>query len=354
MATLRFLLLSLAFCLSVILPFSTAAPHEKRTVARVGEPGLIGSGTYPRATFLKDGSMLACYTSWSGPNTVLAVARSTDGGHGWSSIGSISTEISATNDLDNCFLHQLPSGRILAGFRHHSKSGSDYTFYRLVVCYSDNNGARWQYLSTPATSSTPKLGIWEPFMMDALDGSLMFYFSRETKTDSSDQDNILIRSTNGGSSWSSEQTISGGGITCRDGMVGVARLGSGSRTLIAVFESLSPDTGVHSVESLDDGATWGNRRLVYKSSVGGASNAAPQVAYVGGKLAATFQTNEDDTNLQPNVKVVVSTDGGATWGQKTTALAKCNWAGAVTLDNTDLLVLCESWGAALAQKMSIV
>lgn len=190
--------------------------------------------------------------------------------------------------------------------------------------------------------------------MDALDGSLMMYYSYETSTTGNDQNSILIRSTDGGVTWSADQTISGADITCRDGMLGVARLGTGSSTLVAVFESLAPDTGIHAITSTDDGVTWGDRRVVYASSVAGADQGAPQIAYINGQLVVSFQTNEDTLTTVTgdwDVKVVVSTDNGVTWGEKTTVLEKCNWAGELTVDDQHLLVMCGSGNDALAQTM---
>lgn len=315
----------------------------------------MGTGTYPRATFLQDGSLLGCYTASSGGNSILTTAKSTDNGASWSDIGVIAVESAETRDLDNCFVHQLPSGQVLAAFRNHDRvtSKGPYTFYRITVCYSDDNGSTWKFLTQAATSNTAGLGIWEPFMMDALDGSLMLYFSRETNVDGSDQDSILIRSGDDGKTWSSEQTISGADLVARDGMLGVARMGAGSPNLIAVFESLAPDTGIHSVISPDDGVTWNTRRLVYKSSVDGAQNGAPQVVYVGGTLVASFQSPEDDLTGPFAVKVVTSSDGGANWNEKTTIRKPCNWAGELALDNQSLLVLCESSQTSLVQKVFI-
>ncbi|CAI6088134.1 unnamed protein product [Clonostachys chloroleuca] len=333
-----------SFLTAVFAPLTAATPLasiQKRDVSRNGEPGLLGAGEtyYPRVTKLKDGSLLSCRTSMEGSNSVLRTARSTNGGWDWTDVGSIASGPRATGDLDNCFLHQLPSGRILAAFRNHDVSNSQWTYYRLIVSYSDNNGNDWSFLSMPRESGTRGLGIWEPFMMDAQDGSLMFYYSRETNTAGTDQDSILIRSYDSGKSWTGDQTISGGGITSRDGMLGVVR--TGGSNLIAVFETMAPDIGIHSVTSSDDGATWGNRRLVYRSSVSGATHGAPQVALVGSKLVTSFQTNEDNVGASSfAIKVVTSTNGGASWGEKTTVLNSCEWAGMATVDNGHVVVVC--------------
>ncbi|KAH8900920.1 hypothetical protein GQ53DRAFT_632773 [Thozetella sp. PMI_491] len=348
-------LLSLSVCTAFFTQTAVAAPHEavvKRAVSRDGEPGLIGGGTYPRTAWLHDGSLLSCRTSFQSGTTILDVARSVNGGWDWTQVGSVTNAPTATRDLDNCFLHQIPSGRILAAFRNHDRQTTTgpYTYYRITVCYSDDNGATWHYLSQAAVSGTPNLGIWEPFMMDAQDGSLMLFYSRETNTNGSDQDSIMVRSSDGGAIWTSDQTITGGDRTARDGMLGVVR--TGGSNLLAVFESLNPDTGITSVTSSDDGKTWGNRRTVFRSTVSGAFNSAPQVTLIGNKLVASFQTNED-TLSRTDVKVVTSTDGGASWGEKTTVLNACNWAGIVTQDSAHVLVACESGGSSLAQTMNV-
>ncbi|KAH8893096.1 hypothetical protein GQ53DRAFT_622472, partial [Thozetella sp. PMI_491] len=296
-----------------------------------------GPGTYPRAFKLHDGSLLACYTRWPGDGTqLLTTARSYDGGWNWTPVGSVATEPQMTRDLDNCYIHQLPNGRLLAAFRNHDRnslSGGPWYYYRLVMAYSDNNGNDWVFLNLPAESPTPGLGLWEPFMLDGLDGSLMLFYSRETNVDGSDQDSIMKRSYDGGVTWGAEQTISGGGRQGRDGMQGVVRM-DGSN-LMAVFESLDPDVGITSVTSSDDGHTWGNRRTVYKSTVSGSSQGAPQISKIANKLVVSFQTNEDNTGNTDlssfNAKVVTSTDGGASWGEKTTVLDHCIWPGQVVI-----------------------
>jgi hypothetical protein len=98
----------------------------------------------------------------------------------------------------------------------------------------------------------------------------------------------------------------------------------------------------------------GGRRVVYASSVAGADQGAPQIAYINGQLVVSFQTNEDTLTTVTgdwDVKVVVSTDNGVTWGEKTTVLEKCNWAGKLTVDDQHLLVMCGSGNDALAQIM---
>jgi hypothetical protein len=45
-------------------------------------------------------------------------------------------------------------GRVLAAFRNHDRANGatgTYTFFRITICYSNDSGKTWQYLSTPAS-----------------------------------------------------------------------------------------------------------------------------------------------------------------------------------------------------------
>ena len=141
-----------------------------------------------------------------------------NGGNSWQLIGEVTRGPSNANDIDNPYILQLPSGRVLCAFRNHSKNPSTgaYTYFRITVAYSDDLGKTWKYLSTPASDPGPVNGNWEPFLRNAQDGSLQLYYSRENSA--ADQDTLERFSTDGGKTWTNPQTISGAGITSRDGM----------------------------------------------------------------------------------------------------------------------------------------
>ncbi|QKX58461.1 uncharacterized protein TRUGW13939_05585 [Talaromyces rugulosus] len=330
---------------AIVCPFVAAAPNvAKRSGVQVDSNVILmgTNGTYPRATYINNGTLLGCYTANRGTQIAINTVVSTDKGSTWSELGSVANEDEASHGLNNCYLHQLPdSDRILMAFRNHDRVGTHYVKHIMLVYYSDDNGKTWEYLSTVATTDTTGNGIWEPFIMDTLDGDLMLFFSREKVTDGTDQDSSLIRSNDAGKTWQNETTISGADIKKRDGMLGVARLAPGSENLIAVFESLMPNTGITSITSSDDGKTWNPERgTVYESSK--PSEAAPQVVLVGETLVTSFATYEDDpSGAQANVKVVTSTDGGVNWGQKTLVQEDCFWAGSVVIDDSSLLVMCQ-------------
>lgn len=104
-----------------------------------------GGGTYPRLTTLRDGSILAGFTAFSGTTHILTVTRSTDGGKTFSAWGTVA---SGTGDLDNIHLIQLPNGNIVATFRNHDKNSSGaYTFYRYGSKYLTDRWAGSSLLS---------------------------------------------------------------------------------------------------------------------------------------------------------------------------------------------------------------
>lgn len=333
---------------------SAVQPHGKPSLS--GSPVDITSGhggTYPRSNGLSDGSLIATYTTFSNGNNQIAFARSTNQGASWTTIGTAATRPSSSSDLDNPYVLQLPSGRLLVAYRNHDKNASTgaYTFFRLTVSYSDDNGATWKYLSDPASDPAGANGNWEPFLRNALDGSLQLYYSRENAQN--DQDNLMRTSTDGGRTWSSARVVSGSSITSRDGMIGVVTVKGSS--VIAVFENNEDGHySINSVTSGDDGKTWGNRKRVY-TPTGNANNAgAPQVITVGGTLVLSFMTDEDTQSGKwvsgAGSKLITSVDGGETWHNKIQVFApQANWPGMVSLDDKNFLYLSDAGGAKSQQ-----
>lgn len=324
-----------------------------------GAAATIGPGTYPRANKLSDGSIIGVYTAFSGGNNVITAVKSVDSGASWQVVGEVTRGASNANDIDNAYVLQLPTGRILCAFRNHSKDPKTgaYTYFRITVTYSDNQGISWKYLSTPASDPGPVNGNWEPFLRLALDGSIQLYYSRENSA--TDQDSLERVSTDGGNTWSSSRTISGSGITARDGMLGVATI-AGFK-LMAVFESETNGVfNIMSITSADDGKTWSNRRIVYESTGTGNSAGAPQVINVGGNLVVSFQTSEDSNLGQVGAytshtaaKVISSSDGGNSWGNKLTVFSEQSaWPSLLSLDKGSFLALADH-GGSKAQKVNM-
>ena len=149
--------LTILLTTSLILGNACCSPLDKRTglvPSLNGAPVFFGGGTYPRATRLANGALLGTFTSYSSGQNIINTCLSTNGGASWTQLGVVT---SGVGDIDNPYLLQLPTGRILCSFRNHSKDPNNgaYTYFRITVCYSDDNGASWRYLSQPVGNPAP-------------------------------------------------------------------------------------------------------------------------------------------------------------------------------------------------------
>lgn len=326
--------------------------------SKLGDAVVFGAGgTYPRATKRADGSLFGAYTDTQGDNTTIQTVRSFDDGASWQLQGVVDTGLKATKDVDNPYVHELQDGKLLCAFRNHDRaSPATFSYYRITICASEDGGASWKYLSTAASDPAGPTGNWEPFLQQALDGTLQLYYSRENGA--LDQDSLLRRSDDGAKTWTSAQVISGASIETRDGMLGVSYIAASSKAKIAIFETGNPGIGqpfnVKTVRTEDDGVTWSaERTVVYQPD--GYNAGAPQIIRVGDKLVASFGTDEDG-GVWPGgaIKIMVSSDEGKTWADKTTIHeATAYWAGLLALDEERFLVLYEYAGTSYTQKMTL-
>ena len=117
--------LILRVVLFALLAFTCAAAPLGESLTKrstlSGAPAIIGPGTYPRANKLSDGSIIGVYTAFSDGNNVISAVKSIDNGVSWQVVGEVTRGASNANDIDNAYVLQLPTGRILCAFRNHSK-----------------------------------------------------------------------------------------------------------------------------------------------------------------------------------------------------------------------------------------
>jgi Neuraminidase (sialidase) len=267
-------------------PPSASTSTTSRQLTLVGPPITLhpspGAQTYPRAIKLRSGVFLGVVTTFEPQNGIL-VSISNDSGASWSPHSTIMLAPEPNVQLNNAFLLETSTNRILCAFRCHTlkpeaigvdeKPGGlneGYLYYKLLLYYSDDLGITWHYLSTPVQESGPVHGLWEPFLRLSNKGDLQFYYSREAGN--RDQDNLLRISKDGGLTWSTEVFVSGSGLATRDGMMGIQELEAGSGKLMSVFESVEEKGdsfegrfSLWNTFSSDDGHSWGYRRLLYES-----------------------------------------------------------------------------------------
>lgn len=221
-------LLPVLLTASSVLSAPTHDLQDRAAAAAVtphgGQVVVDGGGVYMRSTRVKDGSILGGYAASEGANRVLRVTKSTNNGDSWSVIGTVASGDGQTHDMDNADIVQLPSGRILYAFRNHDQTGpGNPTYFRITICYSDDGGATWRFLSQlDERPRNGKNGLWEPFMRVSRNGTLQAFYSSENNP--GDQDNLLKTSTDGGKTWNGPFPVSGGGVNARDGMTGVTNI----------------------------------------------------------------------------------------------------------------------------------
>lgn len=350
-------------------------------------------GTYPRLCRLSDGSILAGYTAFAPDGErILSVARSLDEGKTFRPHGEVTR---SRGDCDNLFLLELPparspgggghtntntntdsiTGTVLAAFRNHDLDPSgEHAYFRITVCRSTDGGRSWEVLAQAAEKPAP-LGLWEPFLRlgPGSDGDgqedIQLFFSQELAPD--DQDTMLVRSADGGRSWTAPaQRVSGAGERLRDGMVGVAktrdrgdRRGRGEsepepepdpvEKQVAIMVMETTRTGRYSVEaavSYDGGNSFSGRQVVYEARRG-RNAGAPQIAsFADGSLAVVFMTDEDSA-AEPRwpggaaVKAVFSgppEDGKLRWTEPVlVGEAESSWPGIMRVADDAVLAVYE-------------
>ncbi|KAJ7153116.1 glycoside hydrolase family 93 protein, partial [Mycena crocata] len=359
--------MKLLFILSALnVAFAALIPRANNLAPTVNSatylPNAGGGGTYPRLTNLADGSVLAATTTTSGSTHILTVSRSTDGARTFSAWGVVSTGV---GDLDNLYLVQLPNADIVATFRNHDKdSAGEYTHFRITASISHDNGKTWAFLSQVDERTRNGInGLWEPAMRISANGALQVYYAAENNAN--DQDILMRSSTNNGLNWSATTTVAGGSTTGRDGMPECTELTTSAGVrLLCVFETTegtAPRFTIKSVQSSDDGNTFGDRRQVFVPG-GSANNAgAPSITTTSaGTLVVSFMTDED-TSAQdwPNgaaMKILTSASTNpAVWGQKTTVFgASAFWPSVYRrVDGSATVVACADNGGAKCHEVSL-
>jgi len=257
----------------------------------MGLPG--GSPRFYNYRNSSGGNMLAVgFEAVSGTQKQIVTALSSDG-KTWGPSVVVAQDTLATTDLANPNLYQLPSGRLVISFRHHTMVPGQPTIYRIETCYTDDM-QHWSFLGTvDAYTSSPKVGIWEPYLFQ-IPGNPNLYCAYAKELSNGLQNIVARVSTNGGTTWGGEFIISST-ANSRDGMPTVTVLPDNS--LLAIFEGWwTPTRGkftVNSRRSFDGGRTWTEPQIVHESP-GAHNSGAPWATRIeNGNVVVVFMTDED-------------------------------------------------------------
>lgn len=207
--------------------------------------------SWARMAKLQDGSWLAAYAVWPGPDTHshIRVKRSFDDMRTWQLIADIAED---GRDIDNANLWTSPDGTVRLAMRSVITAQS----YRINVYSSHDMGNSWSYLSTADANEGGKYGgLWEPFLLGLPDGSLAIFYADETHSGYSQLLGERI-SSDGGATWGDERIAVGVPGGSRPGEPNVSRTADGFSLF---YEVCGTENCTGHVSTSPDGITWTGR-----------------------------------------------------------------------------------------------
>lgn len=184
-----------------------------------------------RAIKLQNGDLLCAFDFWG----QLRGRRSSDGGKTWGPVVKIAQW--ASGGLTNADLIQLHDGSILC-FYNERPAKKTHPF-AIGVVKSTDLGKTWgepQRLYSAGYRSEE--GCWEPAGLQLPSGEIQVYFANEAPyTKTVDQEITLLRSNDGGTTWSAPERVvfRPGGF--RDGMPSPAYLPDCERIALAIEDN---------------------------------------------------------------------------------------------------------------------
>jgi hypothetical protein len=147
----------------------------------------------------------------------------------------------------------------------------------------------------------------DPVIIQAANGDLLLFF---TTDEDGTSDIKLLRSVDGGVTWGTKTTV----YTSVSADSGASPILLPGGDILCVFGTDEDGTyNIKSVLSSDHGATWGTKTDIF---INASTNYQPSIiSLANGDLLCAFITNEDGT---ADIKTLVSTNNGLTWGSKVT------------------------------------
>jgi len=267
-----------ALLCALALMVGTVAPAHAYTGAVLYEPNATTNAndldSYEAAIRLQysgatNGTIIASFERNAGNSTNpppgWLIDRSTDNGNTFTQISFVAPAVhpSWTYTVQPDFLELAqPSGSWPAGTLLLAVDlvPGDLSQSELQVYRSSDQGNTWSYVSDIATggSGPSHSGVWEPFLVQLSNGSIVAYYSDETHSGYSQLIGHKI-STDGGSSWGSE-TYDWASTTSTDrpGMATVAKMGNGHYIMSVEMCGAPGDYCQVHVKTSSDGLVWGS------------------------------------------------------------------------------------------------
>lgn len=210
-ARLKFRILSL-------LIFFTSSSIRAQTLPKIQwDPSTLRlieqGGGYGRMVRLRDGSIACAFDH----QRKMWLRRSTDGGTTFGTPVLVAAEPDCL--LTNAGLLSLKDGALLyfwnerplaaISAHRHSDAAKSTRPFLIRISRSTNLGQSWSPAQTLYTAGTTfQTGCWEPAAVQLPNGEIQLFFANEAPFPKSDEQEItLLRSTDGGKTWSQGQRI---------------------------------------------------------------------------------------------------------------------------------------------------
>lgn len=284
---------------------------------------------YPRLVELEDGTLLATFEQLNaglvsgGPS--YPIYRSANSGKSWTKITNVRDNATDMQSEWNpqLFVLSKPLGNYAAGtvLLAGCSIDADHTTKSAIRLYaSTNGGAKFEAPITVAEGGGSDDGVWEPFLLQLDDGSLVCYYSDDTGTQHSQR--IVYKVSSDGVNFSDAvEVVASKKQAERPGMPVVTRLGDGTYFMVyEVVNHASIDGNPVFYRTSTDGLDWGDKTSLGTAIASGskALGSAPYCTWlpIGADdcgtliVSGTFMRKGSSST---GTSYFVSTDKGATW-----------------------------------------
>lgn len=230
----------------------------------------------------------------------IRISISDDDGATWTH--SVAVDAASVDDRVNIGMVVLTvgenAGRILLPYLEHD--GTEPTVTKILK--SDDNGATWSAHATVATLLTD----WQfPYgqIRELSNGDLLMPCYGEVNGDTENR-SVLLKSTDGGLTWSLHGTIAGTGASNGYNETSIITLDSESN-LLAVCRTTNAPPKIFKVSSTDGGATWGSATELFADGV------SPNMTRLNS--GAILLSVGDRVEPTLGIRSYLSYDHGVTW-----------------------------------------
>lgn len=279
---------------------------------------------FPWLCYLANGStLIAVYRDGASHTSVdgkVIKQTSTDGGVTWSAKSTVKTPAGG-QDFRDPSICLLASGRLIINyFNYNGAAVTD-----LLTTYSDDNGATWSVSTSIFSSGYTSWTATSAAILACSDGTLVMPVYGRNTSDTDDRMGVM-RSTNGGTSWT---LVNVGAANSKTNEATLIDFGGGNlRAYIRYEVAASP---IKVSDSTDNGATWSAlTNLSFNVSPG-----RPFAARLNNETIFLMYRSTASSRAAYRY----SLDGGTTWTDEAIySYSQYQYAGGFVKSGSDLLV----------------